>query len=342
MLNVNMLLASDLWGILITAFSKWIVNYGWTIILFTIALKLVMSPLDIFQRLSSQKQSKFMTAMQPELNALQAKYGDNREKLNQEQAKLYKKYNINVGGMCLTMLIPMLVTLIVFGSLYGSLRAFGEEKMYESYARLDATYQEAVVEATNQYTIDSDEYNEYIYEAVSDQYDVEKEQNSWLWVKNVWKGDTNVSQMVGFDEYANYMKIADQDKELAKVRYNEISEIVLAENPGQNGYYILLILAAAISFLTQLLSSKLLAPKGQKLNTTNKVMLAVIPITMVIFAATSNTAFTLYIITNSIMTAIVSTVISLVMKFKNKGKDEDILIPKKNVTVVEYSRNYKK
>ena len=74
----------------------------------------------------------------------------------------------------------------------------------------------------------------------------------------------------------------------------------------------------------------------------NKVMLGVIPITMIIFASTSNAVFTLYIVTNSVMTALVSTIISLVLKKKNQGKDDDILLSNKNVEVVEYSRNYKK
>ena len=71
-------------------------------------------------------------------------------------------------------------------------------------------------------------------------------------------------------------------------------------------------------------------------------MMAIIPITMVILAFSSNVVFTLYIIINSIMTAIITTILTLIMNRKNKGKDEDIILPKKNVNVVEYSRNYKK
>ena len=117
MLN-SMMLGFDLWQTIIGWFGSWIVNYGWAIIVFTIALKLIMIPLDIFQRVSSQKQSRFMQIMQPEMQALQAKYGNDREKLNQEQAKLYKKYNVNMGGMCLSMLLTMGVSLLVFFTLF--------------------------------------------------------------------------------------------------------------------------------------------------------------------------------------------------------------------------------
>ena len=105
----------------------------------------------------------------------------------------------------------------------------------------------------------------------------------------------------------------------------------------------IIIFAVLVSFLTQLLSAKLLAPKGQKMNLTNKIMMAVIPITMLILAMTSNVVFTLYIITNSLMTAIISTIISLVLRRMNKDKDDkDILMKSRNIEVVEYSRNYKK
>ncbi len=86
---------------------------------------------------------------------------------------------------------------------------------------------------------------------------------------------------------------------------------------------------------------KLTMPKGQKMNMMNKIMLGVIPLTMLILAFTSNVVFTLYIIANSIMTAIISTVLHFAMKKKN-GKDDDIIIKPKSTQVVEYSRNYKK
>ena len=105
--NFSLILGFDLWHSLISWFGSWITNYGWAIIVFTIALKLLMSPLDVYQRISTKKQQRFQTAMQPELQAVQAKYANDRERLNQETAKVYKKYNFNVGGMCFSMLITM-------------------------------------------------------------------------------------------------------------------------------------------------------------------------------------------------------------------------------------------
>jgi len=269
--------------------------------------------------------------MKPEMDKLQAKYGDNREKLNQETAKLYKKYNMGAGGMCLTMLLTLVLTMVIFFTLFSSLRSYGDEKLYSNYEKLETVY------------IQAEEKGEDAKQAVLDEYKIQSKQNSWLWVKNVWKSDTNTDQLVDFDDYAKHKKWTG-DLTVQESRYDVIAEIIEDENPRQNGYYVLLILSVVISFLTQFLSAKLMTPKGQKMNTMNKVMFAVIPISMVMFAATSNVVFTLYIITNSVMSAIVSTALFFITKPKKNadGSDQEMLLQKKNIQVVEYSRNYKK
>ena len=343
MLNsVSLLLASNFWTTIIDFFAKAIVNYGWAIIVFTICLKLVLSPLDILQRVSSQKQSRVMAVIQPEINALQEKYKNDREKLNQETNKLYKKYKVNVGGMCITMLVTMAISLIVLFTLYSSIRSYGTEKLYTTYQELDNAY----IAAESEYSTLTDTdltQEEYIDQAIILKYDELSKQNSWLWIKNVWKSDTNTSQFVEFDDYADHFNLEGEDRELAKARYDSITSTIVGDGKDNNGYYLIIIFAVLVSFLTQFLSTKVLAPKGQKMNLTNKIMMAVIPITMLILAMTSNVVFTLYISTNSVMAAIISTIISLVLRRINKGKnDKDILMKSRNIEVVEYSRNYKK
>lgn len=342
MLNsASMILSFDLWAWILNGFSSWIVNYGWMIIVFTIILKLVMTPLDVYQRVSSKKQARANAIMQPELQELRKKYANDRERLNQEQMKLYKKYNINMGGMCLSLLLTLGVSLLVFFTLFSSLRKVGDAKLYDSYKVLDRVCVEQLAERDLS-TLSDIEKNEISVE-IKDEYKELSNEVSWLWVKNVWKSDTDVSQFVNFDAYAAHMNYDDAQKAQAKVRYDFITQTIDGEETQQNGYYVLIILAVVVSFGTQLLSSKLLTPKGQKLNTMNKVMMGIIPVSMAFFALSSNTVFTLYIITNSLMSAIISTTITLIMNKRDQGKtDEQIIMKNKNVEVVEYSRNYKK
>jgi YidC/Oxa1 family membrane protein insertase len=85
-------------------------NWGWAIILTTLLIKLVMFPLSESQFRSMAK----MRAMQPRLEALKQRYGDDKEKLNQAMIDFYKKEKINPAGGC----FPILLQMPVFIALY--------------------------------------------------------------------------------------------------------------------------------------------------------------------------------------------------------------------------------
>lgn len=78
-------------------------NYGLAIILFSIVVKLVLFPLSVKQ----YKSTAAMKKIQPELEKIQKKYGNDKEKLQKEQMALYEKYEINPMAGCLPMLIQM-------------------------------------------------------------------------------------------------------------------------------------------------------------------------------------------------------------------------------------------
>jgi YidC/Oxa1 family membrane protein insertase len=84
-------------------------NYGWAIIIFTIIAKVCLLPLNIKQT----KSMKDMQRLQPELQKLQKKYKNNKEKLNEETLKLYQTFKINPAAGCLPILIqfPILIGL---------------------------------------------------------------------------------------------------------------------------------------------------------------------------------------------------------------------------------------
>jgi YidC/Oxa1 family membrane protein insertase len=85
-------------------------NWGWAIILLTLMIKLV------FYKLSetSYKSMANMRRLQPRLQALKERYGDDRQKMNQAMMEIYKKEKINPLGGCL----PILVQIPVFIALY--------------------------------------------------------------------------------------------------------------------------------------------------------------------------------------------------------------------------------
>ncbi len=87
-------------------------NYGVAIILFTIILKLLLFPMSIKQQKSMASQAK-MAEKQKEL---QKKYANNKQKYNEELAKLYEKEGVNPGSGCLTSLLPFPIMLGIYYS----------------------------------------------------------------------------------------------------------------------------------------------------------------------------------------------------------------------------------
>lgn len=88
-------------------------NFGISIIILTILIKLVLYP---FTKKSFQSMGKMQT-IQPEIKKIQAKYKDDSAKLNAATAELYKKEGVNPLGGCLPMLLQMPI-FITFYSLF--------------------------------------------------------------------------------------------------------------------------------------------------------------------------------------------------------------------------------
>lgn len=85
-------------------------NFGIAIIVFTIVVKLVLFPFFVKQQKSMAGSSR-LAKKQKELRE---KYGNNRQKLQEEMNKLYEKENVKPMGGCLTSIVPMIVILGIF------------------------------------------------------------------------------------------------------------------------------------------------------------------------------------------------------------------------------------
>ncbi|MEJ2236967.1 MAG: membrane protein insertase YidC [Gemmatimonadales bacterium] len=85
-------------------------EYGWVLILFGVAVRLVMWPLNQ----KAMHSSMAMQAIQPEIKAIQEKHKGDPQRLQQETMKLYREHGVNPLGGCLPMLLPMPVLFALF------------------------------------------------------------------------------------------------------------------------------------------------------------------------------------------------------------------------------------
>ena len=132
----------NLVGKLVKAMHGWIGSYGWTVVLFTVFLKLIMLPLDIWQRYSGKKMSAKMSLMQPYIAEIDKRYGTDSQKSMEEKQKLYKKYGYNMGSSCL----PMIVTMAVFMIMFGGLRSYSTYSTVQTFNALSQTYYQTYAE----------------------------------------------------------------------------------------------------------------------------------------------------------------------------------------------------
>ncbi len=89
---------------------RFIPNYGFVIIVFSILIKLLLHPLT---KKSYQSMSE-MQYLQPKMTELREKYKDDPQRINKEMMKLYKEHKINPLGGCIPMLLQMPVLFSLF------------------------------------------------------------------------------------------------------------------------------------------------------------------------------------------------------------------------------------
>jgi YidC/Oxa1 family membrane protein insertase len=92
-------------------------SLGLAIIAFTIVIRSLLLPATI----PSIKATRRMKEMQPELNKLKKKFGNDKQALQLAQLELYKKYNVNPLSGCLPQLVQLGVLILLYRVLVGFL-----------------------------------------------------------------------------------------------------------------------------------------------------------------------------------------------------------------------------
>src|ERR687897_971511 len=100
-------------GWVVAQIYEFIPNYGVTIILLTIVIRLVLLPLGIKQVRSMQH----MQIVQPKIKQIQAKYKGNKQRQQEEIMKLYKEYGVNPFSGCWPVLLQFPVLIAMYSVL---------------------------------------------------------------------------------------------------------------------------------------------------------------------------------------------------------------------------------
>jgi YidC/Oxa1 family membrane protein insertase len=108
----------DLFEAVLVAFHDLGLGWGMAIVTLTVVIRVLLLPLTLKQFKSMQS----MARHQPELRKLQAKYKDDRDRMNQELMKFYRENKINPLASCLPLLAQIPVFISLFYMLQNDLR----------------------------------------------------------------------------------------------------------------------------------------------------------------------------------------------------------------------------
>lgn len=374
-MDVIGLLATDLNAIgklVYNVLFKWIDGWGVstelmgsfsiTVIMFTIFLKLLTSPFDVWQKVITRKNAKKMEAMKPALEKLQKAYGNDKNTLMMKQRELYKENKYSTFGGCLPMIITLVIFMVVFSGFNSAVKyhnsvVYDELKIVyndaagkELQALVDsgiAVYDEsgkpqpsALINPDTNAAYTKGDLEAKIKTASEAAVVAAYKPQSFFLTKNIFMPDTWSSPIPTASKFTGSgigkLGISGTDAaEYEKVMAPLIAEYNLTDEGKKawNGYLLLPILVIVLSFLSSKLNKPAEQPampgqseeqqKQQK--SQQKMLMFLMPIMMAVFAFLYSAAFTLYMFCNSLLTTIFNLVYNIVAK-KKDAQEKDRLM----------------
>ncbi len=112
---------------------RWLItgvgSVGVGIILFSVILKVIVLPFDVYQRISMRKQNLKMKENQAKMEKLQKQYANDKDKYNQKVMEMYKESGISMFSSCL----PLILSLIIFIVAINAFNAYSQYANVENY-----------------------------------------------------------------------------------------------------------------------------------------------------------------------------------------------------------------
>ncbi|MBQ7579209.1 MAG: YidC/Oxa1 family membrane protein insertase [Clostridia bacterium] len=400
MLNLiasNLKEPGGLWVKLINGIQSSIGNFGWTIILFTLIIKLVLSVLDFFIKWSTRRSTLIQQRCAPQIEKVKRKFPNNQQMVQTQTMAIYKKEGYNVFSSCIIMLVNLVVTILVFFSIFTSLKEVSAYQAIKQYEELNTTitsssvytsYYESNLNAKLSelefYEGEGKEYSqdeltqinakkaelasasldtaiadESVRQTVLSKWNENKD--SWLWITNIWVTDGKADPLPTYKSLQSLASGASgmfnsgvKDNYIQKVssinetEYNKVTSIVQSTQNGWNGYYILAVLAAGLTFLSTYVAelgnkikrekkenkpvkNQFIQPRNPQTNNnqtpnisssgTMKFMKILLPALMVVFVLTSSSAFGIYVVSQSAISILLSYLINLIVKALTKKQE---------------------
>ena len=257
---------------------QWLINgigiIGIGIIVFTLILKTITMPLDIYSRVKMKKQSLIMKKMRPQMEKLQKQYADDKTMYSQKVMELQKANGISMLSSCL----PMIVTLIIFMVVFSAFSTYSQYYNLSLYNGMVDAYNNSVqtfivdeggflIEYEDSsigekaYKVDFSAFEKVTGQSLGEKNEAEKmlivrkyvrenarkkaaehyreNRSSFLWINSLWYPDSMFNKEVpNFSKFSSSVSRATGSSVDASYEdsYNEVSYYLLNEGyPNHKG-----------------------------------------------------------------------------------------------------------
>lgn len=367
---------------------KWIIEgvsiTALGIILFTLILKTIVMPLDVYSKVKTKKQSLIMEQMRPQMEKLQKQYANDKTMYNQKVSELYKKNGYSMMGVCL----PAIVSLVIFMVVFSQFSTYSQYANLETYRGMVNAYNGVVaqyvydedntdgflIETTGisgetAYKVEFDAFKAYViaqenkdgtseaaaiayYNSLVEGVTTENEMlnvvvtyiktfarqasadyyrsnsEGFIWVGNIWYPDSMLNKEVpSFSKFQSTLSKASISDNYAD-SYNEVTYDLGDEKDTYNGYFVLIVLAIGMMFLSQFVSTRMqkgmndLGTVDGRGKSTNKWMMILMPVIYGIFSFFYSAGFSIYMITNTTYSLVTSLIVNKAINVKFKKMEE--------------------
>ena len=153
------------------------------ILIFSLILKIIPLPLDIYSKVATKKNGLKMEKMRPELEKLQKQYANNKELYSQKMMALYKKEGYSTFSACLPTIFTLVFFIIVIS-------AFTQ---YSTYSKIDAFNQMAI---TYSESVRNNENVEIRFYDVDNNNKIINKETNYIVIKNKREQESDVNKVV--------------------------------------------------------------------------------------------------------------------------------------------------
>ncbi len=206
-----------LWEILLRWIDGAVGNLGWTLLLLTILVKLVTTPLDFMVKYTTKKQTLVQQKCAPQIAKLRKKFGNNEQAIRTQTTSLYKREGLKMGTGCLMMLINMILTCVIFFTFYSSLRKVSAYEAIHQYEEIQISYTDAYFKGMADYKPD-------------DEFTTAEEAKAWvekledLQDNNPESSELKEMELFVVENEALFLSSTDKACEAANKKWNEVNE----------------------------------------------------------------------------------------------------------------------